>query len=174
MLRLRKSPWWCTKSTGKTRYSPHTIRATAVLSWDMLVSCSCQRTETPTGKAIHPFSSAISISMYDPFQWPQCPGVSVISFCWTALPVRFDANTCKDNREPLKILLGLSEDEILQSLTSSNTGHSPSNTATASTGFMQTPVHPQYPPMPAHCISLILQLQAHLFFQTFQIPVLVF
>lgn len=28
-------------------------------------------------------------SMYDPFQWSQCPGVSVISFCWMALPVRW-------------------------------------------------------------------------------------
>lgn len=44
---------------------------------------------------------------------------------------------CKDNGEPLKILLGLSEDEILQPLPSSNPEHSPNNTATASKGGMQ-------------------------------------
>lgn len=52
---------------------------------------------------------------------------------WDAI----DANMCKDNREPLKILLELSENEMLQSLPSSNPGHSPSNTATASRGDMQ-------------------------------------
>ena len=36
----------------------------------------------------YPFSNATS-SVYDPFQWPQCPGVSVTSFCWMALPVRW-------------------------------------------------------------------------------------
>lgn len=142
-----ESPWWCTMSTGKTRYPSHKIRAPACTSWDMLLFCSCQRTETPTGKAIHPFSSAIS-SMFGPFQWPQCPGVSVTSFgSWHCQWDSTDASMCKDHGDPLKILLGLSEDETLQPLPNNSPEHSHSNTAPASKGDMQR--HYQYPPMPA-------------------------
>lgn len=48
-----------------------------------------------------------------------------------------DANMCKDNGDLLEILLGLSEDEILQPLPSSSPEYSHSNTAAASKGDKQ-------------------------------------
>lgn len=47
------------------------------------------------------------------------------------------ANMCKDNGDPLKILLGQSEDEILQPLPSNSPECSHSNTAAASKGDKQ-------------------------------------
>lgn len=163
----QKSPWWCTKSTGKPRYPSHKIRAPACISWDMLLSCCCQRTEIPTGKAIHPFSSAIN-SMFDPFQHLSSQEFqTVTSFCCVALPVRWYWCKYVQRQEgALQNPAGVSEDETLQPLPSSSPEHSPSDTATAGKGGMQR--------LPCTnnillCISSILQFQAHLFFQSFQV-----
>lgn len=128
------------------------LRAPACTSWDTLVPSSCYRTEIPP--CLHhcqsyPFPNSIS-SMYNPFQWPQCPQVSVTAsaerhFLWNG----FNTNIFKQDGEPLKTLCACLRrcTLVLAQQQPRTSGHSSSNTAPAKNGGSAKPPDHHQDPM---------------------------
>lgn len=161
-------------------YLSHTSRAPPRTSWDTLVSRSCRRTETPTmwewkyvpSSLVKLFSDAtcniyVLSSDHSAQEFP-----TVISCCWHTVPLRWA--WCKGNGNPIKIMLELAEDEVLQSLPSSNPGHSSGNKAPANKDDLQNLLSTTKIAPGQHGASALFCNFRLTFLPIFQTPVLAF